>query len=105
MDYRFIYVVYPIDFECAEVAKNLLAAKQIACVNILSPMQSLYIWQGKLEQSTEQVVIFKTKAEFVGLVCAHIQTTHPYETPCITTIDVTSLNQGYSDWLSESLGL
>ena len=42
------------DLQVAErITQQLLERKLAACVNVLPAVQSHYVWQGKLEQSTE----------------------------------------------------
>ena len=43
-----------------QIANQLLSENLIACANILPQMESLYKWEGQLENSKEVVLILKT---------------------------------------------
>ena len=61
------------------LAQDLVTAQLAACVNILPKMQSIYRWQGKLEQGDEYLLLIKTRAERVDSVIHAIKANHPYE--------------------------
>lgn len=91
------------DLDCAkDLARQLLAARLIACANILPQMTSLYHWQGKLEEAQECVLILKTKTAHCSAIQDFLQTTHPYEVPCIMQINDLSSNPDFAQWLQTS---
>ena len=54
-----IYAPFP-DAETARtIASTLLDEGLIACANILGPIESVYVWQGRVESAQESAALFK----------------------------------------------
>ena len=92
---------YPNKKSITKIAKELVKNKTSACVNI-SKISSIYSWEGKIENASEYLAIFKTTAKNKQLLKKKIQETHPYDVPEIAEVDVTSINKSYLKWLVDS---
>lgn len=99
----FLYVTFPNKAFAKKIAKVLLQRKLIACANILSPMESLYHWQGKIMSSKECVAIFKTNTAKQQKLEKFLLEKHPYDTPCVATFGLRAMNKSYEMWLLKSL--
>lgn len=96
-----IVSTYPDKRTLNKIANRLVRSKIAACVNI-SKVSSVYMWKGKIEDSSEYVALFKTTLKNKKILKKEIAATHPYEVPEIVEIDVTSVNEQYYKWLVES---
>ena len=96
-----IISTYPDKKSISKIAKNLVKNKIVACVNI-SKIDSVYSWNGKIQNSSEYIAIFKTITKNKTKLKKKITETHPYDVPEIAEIDVTSINKSYLNWLIES---
>ena len=96
-----IISTYPNKKLILKIANELVKTKIIACVNI-SKIDSVYSWNGKIQNSSEYIAIFKTIAKNKTKLKKKITETHPYDVPEIVEIDVTSINKSYLNWLIES---
>ena len=96
-----IISTYPNKKLILKIAKDLIKNKTIACVNI-SKIDSIYSWNGKIQNSSEYTAIFKTVTKNKIKLKKKIAETHPYDVPEIAEIDVTSINKSYLNWLIES---
>ena len=97
----FIISTYPNKKSILKIGNNLVKNKIIACVNI-SKIDSVYSWNGKIQNSSEYIAIFKTTTKNKTKLKTIIAVTHPYDVPEIVEIDVTSINKSYLNWLIES---
>lgn len=99
------YIPCPSKDIAMSLAKTLLEEKKVGCANILPAMESLYWWQGRIEQSAESVLILKTAAyeNAQEIIARRLEELHPYEIPCIMTLPVLGINESYKNWLEESL--
>jgi len=97
----FIVSTYPNKKSILKIANELVKNKTIACVNI-SKIDSVYSWNGKIQNSQEYIAIFKTVTKNKIKLKKIIEETHPYDVPEIAEIDVTSINKSYLNWLIES---
>ena len=96
-----IISTYPNKKLISKISNDLIKNKIIACVNI-SKIDSIYSWNGKIQNSPEYIAIFKTISKNKTKLKKVIAETHPYDVPEIAEIDVTSINKSYLNWLIES---
>ena len=96
-----IISTYPNKKSISKISNDLIKNKIIACVNI-SKIDSIYSWNGKIQNSPEYIAIFKTVTKNKTKLKKVIAETHPYDVPEIAEIDVTSINKSYLNWLIES---
>ena len=88
------------DVEVARmIATALVKSKQAACVNIVSPCESVYRWEGAVETSSEVPLWIKTTAERYAEVEAAIRALHPYSCPEIIAIPIIAGLPAYIDWI------
>lgn len=91
---------------CAEhIAQTLVTEKLAACVNISSPVTSIYGWQGQLEQAQEIGLTIKTTHQQYAACEARIRTLHPYELPEIVGIHVNEGLPEYVAWVRAETGV
>lgn len=89
--------------ECSKIARRLIDEKLAACVNISHPIQSVYRWEGKIEQSKEFLMFIKTKRELFQQVRAEIALVHSYHTPEIICLPIIEGSPNYLQWVSDSV--
>jgi periplasmic divalent cation tolerance protein len=82
------------------LARQLVEARLAACVNILSPCQSIYRWQGALNEDGEIPVIIKTTAAHYDRIERFVRDKHPYELPELVAIDITHGLPEYLAWVT-----
>jgi periplasmic divalent cation tolerance protein len=89
--------------EAARLAEMLVAAHLAACVQILPEIQSIYRWQGNIEQQSEVLLIAKTiRSKFAELE-REVRSLHSYETPEIVAVPVVACSTPYLEWLVTSM--
>ncbi|MDO4582913.1 MAG: divalent-cation tolerance protein CutA [Planctomycetia bacterium] len=89
--------------EGEKIIQELLEKHLIVCGQCLGPMTSIYLWQGKIEKSTEWKISLKTQKTLQNDVLTWIKSTHPYEVPEIVLTEKLSLNEDYSEWMKKEL--
>ncbi|MEQ1879979.1 MAG: divalent-cation tolerance protein CutA [Burkholderiales bacterium] len=83
-----------------KLAFALVESRQVACVNIVADIESIYRWQGKVEQTAEVQVAIKTLASAYRHVEATIRERHPYELPEIIAVPVVAGLDKYLQWVA-----
>jgi periplasmic divalent cation tolerance protein len=96
-----IISTYPNKKSITKIANELVKNNIVACVNI-SKISSIYSWNGKVENTAEFLVLFKTTTKNKILLKKKIKETHPYDIPEIVEVDIISINKSYLNWLVES---
>ena len=85
--------------EAKRIVHELLDKKLIACASILPEVESIYRWEGKIEESREIKVILKTLPKCFDAIQKHIQSYCSYEVPEILQVDVIHGNPAYLAWV------
>jgi len=96
-----IISTYPNKKTVTKTANELVKKRLAACVNI-SKISSIYSWKGKIENTSEFLVLFKTTQKNKNALKKAIKKMHPYDIPEIAEINISSINQPYLKWLIES---
>ncbi len=85
------------------IAREIVARRQAACVNIVPGVRSIYRWKGKVCSDTEFLLIVKTLDSEFEAVAATIRELHSYELPEILTFDVGQGDRSFLEWIATSL--
>ena len=89
----------PTTEEAETLAEKIVEAKLAACVQILPQMNSVYVWEGKIQKEPEHLLLFKTLSEKWEELRDYIAANHSYDVPEIVAIDVEKVSEPYSAWL------
>lgn len=85
--------------EAETIATALLEERLAACVNILSPVRSVYRWQGKIVDDREWLLVIKTRAERFAAVETRVRALHSYEVPEVISLPLLAGSADYLDWI------
>jgi periplasmic divalent cation tolerance protein len=80
-----------------QLARLLVEERLAACVNVLAPCDSIYRWQGAIQENGEVPMIIKTTPERYHQLEAFLRERHPYDLPEILALDP---EQGLPDYLA-----
>lgn len=89
--------------EAETIAKALLEAKLAACITLL-PVQSIYTWQGKVEQNEEWQLLIKTNLTQFSALEAKVREIHSYQVPEIIALPIVAGSEPYLQWIAENVG-
>ncbi len=103
MKLNLIYMTAGSREEARKIGKELVISRLAACVNIWDNMNSFYMWQGKVQDDTEVVMIAKTAENRVPALVEKVKSLHSYECPCIVSIPISGGNQTFLDWIAEEV--
>jgi periplasmic divalent cation tolerance protein len=76
-----IYAATPTIEDARTIARALVKEKLVACVNIIPKIESIYRWQGKIEEATECALLAKTTEQNIEAAMQKIRSLHPYDVP------------------------
>ena len=86
------------------ISNELVAGKFAACANILSNLESIYTWKGKIESANETLVFFKLREDRQAAFQEKLQSLHPYEVPEIIFAQVAGGLPDYLRWVADNCG-
>ena len=92
----------PADFDAPALAQELVRSGVAACVSIFPSVQSIYSWQGRIENDREQQLVIKTTQGRIEAVWATLKARHPYEVPEFIVMPVADGNADYLNWIMRS---
>lgn len=85
------------------IAQSLLEKKLCACVNITANVDSLYLWQDRIEQSNESMLFIKTLVENYKELERNIKLLHPYDNPEVIMLNIAAGSADYFGWIKHSI--
>ena len=87
-----------------QIAKDAVSKKLAACCQIVGPITSHYVWEGKLETSTEWRCELKTTVSAYEKLEGLIKALHHYDEPEIIFFRIDGGSASYLEWLCNSIG-
>ena len=83
------------------LALALVEQRLAACVNILPAVQSIYRWNGAVEQGAEVTLLIKTTTARYAELEQAVRALHPYELPELIAVPVSAGLPAYLEWIGQ----
>ena len=99
-----VYAVFADADEAERIGRTVVEERLAACINVLSPVRSVYRWQGAIETADEVAAIFKTTNERADALIARIAGLHSYDIPCVVSWPIDKITTAYAAWVEASVG-
>jgi periplasmic divalent cation tolerance protein len=93
---------FPDEETAKRIARALVESALAACVNIVLSIHSIYFWNGKVEESSEVLGIFKMTARRFDEFQSRLRELHPYEVPEIIRLNIAEGSPEYLRWMADS---
>jgi len=90
--------------DAARLGRSLVEKRLVACVNMVGPVRSVFLWKGKMEDESERLLLMKTRADRYAELETAIQELHPYDVPEVIAIPIERGSQAYLSWVDENVG-
>jgi periplasmic divalent cation tolerance protein len=87
--------------EAVKIAHSLVEERLAACVNFISPVRSIYRWEGKIWDEKEWILIIKTQKKRFEEVEKKVKSLHSYSVPEIISLPVVEGASSYLKWVEE----
>ena len=98
-----VFCTFPDADMAAAVTKTLVGEKLIACGTILPGVRSIYEWEGKMEDASEVLVLFKTAGPAYAKLEKRLLKLHPYDMPEIVALEAGAASKGYAAWVASAV--
>jgi periplasmic divalent cation tolerance protein len=98
-----VFCTFPDADTAAAVTKTLVGEKLIACGTILPGARSIYEWEGKMEDASEVLVLFKTASPAYAKLERRLLKLHPYDMPEIVALEAGAASKGYAAWVASAV--
>ncbi len=88
--------------EAKKIADALLGNRLAACVNIINPVNSIFVWKGKIDKAKEALLVIKTTARCFNRLKILVKDIHSYQVPEIIALPITAGDKKYLGWIDKS---
>lgn len=88
--------------EAPALAKALVERRLAACVNILPAVQSVFHWEGRVDQEQESLLICKTSRATYPALEAGLAELHSYDVPECIALEAQQAMAAYAQWVTDS---
>jgi periplasmic divalent cation tolerance protein len=99
-DHVLVLTTAPSEEEGRRLARELVDARLAACVQMSSPIRSVYRWKGEVYDEPEWQLWIKTASDKVDDLVAWLPEHHSYEVPELIVLPITSGWSPYLDWIT-----
>jgi periplasmic divalent cation tolerance protein len=84
------------------IARELVGASLVACVNVAPGLRSIYRWNGAVQVDEEVLMILKTPSDCLAAARERLVELHPYEVPEVIALPVADGHHPYLQWVVDS---
>ena len=88
--------------EAEALARIAIENSHAVCAQIEGPIESVYRWEGKVEQTREFRIAFKCMPDQLGALEARILRAHSYDTPEWIVVSSEHVGEKYLNWAIET---
>lgn len=93
----------PDEATAGSIAAALVNEGLATCINRISGLRSTYLWDGRLHDDQEILLLMKTTAPRLAAIEARLRQLHPYELPELLAIPAAGGNERYLDWVRQGV--
>ena len=103
-NYRVVLLTCATLEESRKIARAMVENHLAACVNVVThAVESFYMWEEKLENGSEYLLIMKTSEERVEELKTAVLEMHSYDTPEFVVLPIVAGAEEYLKWVGESV--
>jgi periplasmic divalent cation tolerance protein len=101
-DFIVVFVTCGSEEEALKIARVLVEEKLAACANMVSPLRSIYRWEGKIWDEKEWLLIIKTQQSSFEDLSKRVKALHSYSVPEIIALPIVEGSPAYLTWIEEN---
>lgn len=88
--------------EAVKISNALVEEHLAACVNLFSPVRSIYRWEGKIWDEKEWLLVIKTQRKKFSEIERRVKSLHSYSVPEIIALPIVEGSEAYLNWINEN---
>ena len=100
--YRVVLVTCGSIGEARRIGRSVVEKKLAACTNIVTGVESIYRWKGKIERAREVLVVMKTTATRLRDLEREVKRMHSYDLPEFIVLPLVAGSRQYLKWVGEN---
>jgi len=95
-----VYTTIENKTQASLIVRELIDTDLVLCSNIIDNVNSIFKWEEEIKTENECIVIMKCLAENSKKIVDKIEEIHPYEIPCIFSININQCNSKFLNWIN-----
>ncbi|KAH8387212.1 hypothetical protein KR093_005575 [Drosophila rubida] len=97
------FVTTPDKESAKKLAHGIIERKLAACVNIIPQIESIYMWEGKVNEDNEYLMMIKTRTTRIDELSKFVRENHPYSVAEVISLPIQAGNLPYLNWISQTV--
>ncbi|KAH8241688.1 hypothetical protein KR038_003565 [Drosophila bunnanda] len=97
------FVTTPDRESAKKLARSIIERRLAACVNIVPQIESIYVWEGKVNEDNECLMMIKTRTERVDELSKFVRENHPYSVAEVIALPIQNGNLPYLNWITATV--
>jgi periplasmic divalent cation tolerance protein len=89
--------------ESEKLARSLVEENLAGCVNVIPAVNSIFVWEGKIEEESESLLLIKSHTRKFVELQSRIVELHSYDCPEIICLSIQDGYKPYLDWLNSTI--
>lgn len=88
--------------EALRISRALVEEHLAACINLISPVHSIYRWEGEILDEKEWLLVIKTQSQRFDELEKRVRSLHSYSVPEIISLPIQKGSSKYLRWINEN---
>lgn len=105
MQFSVIYITTKDRPEAQRIGRVLVEKRLAACVNVFEQAESIYWWGDEVIETSEAVLIAKTRTTLVEELIDEVKRQHSYNCPDIIALPIQQGNPAFLTWIASETRL
>ncbi|XP_076867321.1 protein CutA homolog isoform X1 [Brachyhypopomus gauderio] len=93
----------PTEQTAKDISRHIMEKRMAACVNILPRTSTMYYWKGEIQDTSEILLLVRTRTSVIQKLTDYVKTIHPYDIPEILSFPVEGGSLSYLKWMDEAV--
>jgi periplasmic divalent cation tolerance protein len=89
--------------EAQTIADALVNEHLVACINLISGIRSLFIWEGVVQDASEVMGVAKTTQDRLDSLVTRVKSLHSYSVPEIIALPILGGEKRYLQWVNDAV--
>ncbi|KAL0965258.1 hypothetical protein UPYG_G00278930 [Umbra pygmaea] len=86
-----------------DIGRAIMDRRMAASVNVLPKASTMYYWKGEIHESTEILMLVKTRTSKIQRLTDYVKSIHPYDIPEVLSFPVEDGILSFMKWMDEAV--
>ena len=98
-----VFVTASNDEEASKIASYVIEEGLAACANLVPSIKSFFMWEGRMTEAIETMIIFKTSLHLFDSLAAAVKQSHSYQVPEVIALPILRGTDEYLDFVRANI--